>query len=118
MRVFPHRVIKQNTILLGQNSKISYTQTLTAMTSLRIKSALLFSLMLSAAALSYAAHAAPAAAPAASAEPASGTMVMTARETPEAACARGEGCKNQAEQYKPKGERQIRIEKWGGRGAR
>lgn len=46
--------------------------------------------MLSAAALSYAAHAAPAAAPAASAEPASGTMVMTARETPEAACARGE----------------------------
>lgn len=60
------------------------------MTSLRIKSALLFSLMLSAAALSYAAHAAPAAAPAASAEPASGTMVMTARETPEAACARGE----------------------------
>lgn len=60
------------------------------MTSLQIKSALLFSLMLSAAALSYAAHAAPAAAPAASAEPASGTMVMTARETPEAACARGE----------------------------
>lgn len=55
------------------------------MTSLQIKSALLFSLMLSAAALSYAAHAAPAAAPAASAEPASGTMVMTARETPEAA---------------------------------
>ena len=53
------------------------------MTSLQIKSALLFSLMLSAAALSYAAHAAPA-------EPASGTMVMTARETPEAACARGE----------------------------
>lgn len=59
------------------------------MTSLRIRSTLLFSLLTAGAILQgpQAAEALPTAAPAA---PVAGGMVMTARETPEAACAKGD----------------------------